>query len=60
MGDVIQFIPKSELERGRLIRKARAIYDSIFPPQESGRPDTAPASLAVGSANTRIGEGVHT
>jgi hypothetical protein len=32
MGDVIEFIPKSERERGRLIREARAIYDSIFPP----------------------------
>ena len=32
--DVIRFIPKSELERARLIREARAIYDSIFPPAE--------------------------
>ena len=31
MGEVIQFIPKSELERARLVREARAIYDSIFP-----------------------------
>jgi len=36
MGEVIRFIPKSELERARLIREARAIYDSIFPPAESG------------------------
>ena len=34
MGEVIRFIPKSERERGRLIREARAIYDSIFPPSE--------------------------
>jgi hypothetical protein len=34
MGDVIRFIPMSERERGRLIREARAIYDSIFPPSE--------------------------
>jgi hypothetical protein len=34
MGDVIQFIPKSERERVRLIREARAIYDSIFPSNE--------------------------
>ncbi len=34
MGDVIQFIPKSERERIRLIREARAIYDSIFPSSE--------------------------
>ena len=31
MGEVIRFIPKSELERVRLVREARAIYDSIFP-----------------------------
>jgi hypothetical protein len=31
MGEVIQFIPKSARERARLIREARAIYESIFP-----------------------------
>jgi hypothetical protein len=31
MGEVIRFVPKSELERDRLVREARAIYDSIFP-----------------------------
>jgi len=31
MGEVIRFIPKAELERARLIREARAMYDSIFP-----------------------------
>jgi hypothetical protein len=31
MGEVIQFIPKSEIERARLIREARAMYDRIFP-----------------------------
>ena len=31
MGQVIQFISKSERERIRLIQEARAIYDSIFP-----------------------------
>jgi len=31
MGEVIRFVPKSELERARLIREARAAYDSIFP-----------------------------
>ena len=35
MGEIIRFVPKSELERIRLIREARAIYDSIFPPSES-------------------------
>jgi hypothetical protein len=31
MGEVIRFVPKSELERARLVREARAVYDSIFP-----------------------------
>ena len=34
MGEVIRFVPKAELERARLIREARAIYDSIFPPND--------------------------
>jgi hypothetical protein len=32
MGEVVRLIPKSELERTRLIREARAIYETIFPP----------------------------
>ncbi|WP_440640311.1 hypothetical protein ACSHT2_02925 [Bradyrhizobium sp. PUT101] len=39
MGEIVRFVPKSELERARLIREARAIYDSIFPPSA---PDRAP------------------
>lgn len=39
MGDIVRLVPKSELERDRLIREARAIYDSIFP---SAAPDRAP------------------
>jgi hypothetical protein len=31
MGQVVGFVLKSELERLRLIREARAIYDSVFP-----------------------------
>ena len=38
MGEVVQFVPKRELERARLIREARAIYESIFPME-------APASV---------------
>ena len=30
MGEVIRFVPKSERKRIRLIREARAIYDSVF------------------------------
>jgi hypothetical protein len=35
MGEVIRFVPKSEIERARLIREARAIYDRIFPAADS-------------------------
>ncbi|SEB93764.1 hypothetical protein [Bradyrhizobium erythrophlei] len=31
MGEIIRFISKSELERARLIREARANYERIFP-----------------------------
>jgi hypothetical protein len=34
MTNVVRFVPKSELERQRLIREPRAIYDSIFPPDD--------------------------
>jgi hypothetical protein len=34
MGEVTRFVSKAELERARLIREARAIYDSIFPPDQ--------------------------
>ena len=41
MGEIVGFVSKSELERVRLIREARAIYDSIFPPADPvrARPD---------------------
>ena len=53
MGEVIRFVPKSELERARLIREARAIYDGIFPPAHpvSEQQDKAPVSHAVSGAN---------
>ena len=35
MGEVIRFVSKAELERARLIREARARYDSIFPAADS-------------------------
>ena len=37
MSEIVRFVPKSELERARLIREARAIYDSIFPPAAPDR-----------------------
>ena len=46
MGEVIRFISKSERERARLIREARATYDSVFPPADpvSEQLDEAPSS----------------
>lgn len=34
MGEVLQFIPKRDLERARLIQEARAIYEGIFPTEK--------------------------
>jgi hypothetical protein len=41
MGEIVGLVSKSERERVRLIREARAIYDSIFPPADAvgERPD---------------------
>ena len=49
MGKVIRFIPKAERERVRLVREARAIYDSIFPPSDpfSEQSDKAPVGHTV-------------
>jgi hypothetical protein len=35
MGEVVRFVPRAEIERVRLIREARAIYDSVFPPADA-------------------------
>jgi hypothetical protein len=60
MGEVIRFIPKSERERARLIREARAIYDSIFPPADPVREqqNKGPASQTVSGANAHRSRGV--
>ena len=50
MGDVVRFSPKSERDRARLIREARAIYDSIFPPSGTVSEDAAPLGHAVSGA----------
>ena len=53
MGEVIRFVSKSERERARLIREARAIYDSVFPPADpvSEQQDKAPVSHTVTGTN---------
>jgi hypothetical protein len=60
MGEVIRFISKSERERIRLIREARALYDSIFPPADpvSEQRDKQPTSHTVGGANAHRSDGV--
>ena len=47
MGEIVGFVSRSERERIRLIREARAIYDSIFPPSAAlgERPLCGPATL---------------
>ena len=52
MGEVIQFIPKAERERLRLIREARTIYDSVFPPADTV--DKQPDSAAIVTNGTWI------
>jgi hypothetical protein len=59
MGEVIQFVSRSERERIRLIREARAIYDSIFPPVDPlDEPrDKALAGHAAGIAKAHHSDG---
>jgi hypothetical protein len=59
MGEVIRFVPKSERERARLVREARAIYDSIFPPADPvrERQDRAPMSQAVSGTKAHRSDG---
>ena len=43
MGEVVQFVSKADLERARLIREARAIYESVFPTEAvAGAEKTVP------------------
>ncbi|MGQ0682430.1 hypothetical protein [Bradyrhizobium sp.] len=60
MGEVIRFVPKSERERDRLIREARAIYDSIFPPSDpvGEKRNNAPVSHTLSGANICRGDEV--
>jgi hypothetical protein len=60
MGEIIRFVPKSEREQARLVREARAIYDSIFPPAAvSEQRDKGAVSLTVSRVNAhRSDEGI--
>jgi hypothetical protein len=59
LGEIVRFVPKSERERARLIREARAIYDSIFPPADPVRErhDKALISHTVNGANAHRSDG---
>ena len=57
MGEVVAFVSKSERERIRLIREARAHYESVFPPAGE-QPDTRPAGRTAGGADAGRSDGV--
>ena len=59
MGEIIRFVSKSERERARLIREARAKYDSIFPPADpvSEKQNKAPVSHTLVGTNAYRSEG---
>ena len=59
MGEIVRFVPKSERERARLVREARAIYNSIFPPADPirQRHDKAPINHTVSGANAHRSDG---
>jgi len=58
MGEVIRFVPKAERERLRLIREARAMYDSVFSPAETlnRQTDSAPIVRSVNGTWIQSGE----
>ena len=58
MGEVVRFVPKSERGRARLIREARAIYDSVFPrsdPVGEQRDQASTRHMGIG-ADVHCGE----
>ena len=59
MGEVVQFVPKSERERRRQIRRARALYESIFPPADlvSEKRDNVPESAVTSNGNACRSDG---
>ncbi len=58
MGEVVRFISRSELERMRSIREARAIYDSIFPSTDpiSEQRNSASGIHRAGGANANLSD----
>ena len=58
MGDVVRFVSKAELERLRLIREARAMYDSVFPssPSINAQRDKPTVAQMVSGSDVRHGD----
>ena len=58
MGEVIQFIPKAERERIQLIREARAMYESVFPPADfvNEQRNKTPITQSVNGTHVRHGD----
>ena len=54
MSEVIRFIPKTELERIRLIRQARANYESVFPSSDSGNEQRDNRPITIQSADPTL------
>ena len=57
MGELVRFVSKSERERARLIREARAIYDSIFPPAGPVGEQRIKAAVSHAISGTDINRG---
>ena len=59
MGEVIQFISKSERDRSRQIRRARALHESIFPPADlvSEKRDNTRESAVTSNGNACHSDG---
>jgi hypothetical protein len=55
MGEVIQFVSRSERERMQLIRDARAIYESVFPSADAVSGQRPKMGRAVGDASIHNG-----
>ncbi|MGY4479151.1 hypothetical protein [Bradyrhizobium sp. USDA 3364] len=53
MGEIIRFISKSERERARLIREARANYERIFPSADSADGQGASVEGDAGEASSK-------
>ena len=58
MGEVVRFVSKAERERLRLIREARATYDSVFPSSQSinAQRDKTTKAQTVNGPDVRHGD----